>query len=139
MILIDTNVISEMMAPDPHARVSRWMSEQDSRRIGTTAITTAEIFSGIAQLPAGRRRADLEDRFVALLERVFADRILEFSFAASRHYGAIVAARKAMGRPIPLADALIAAIARRHEASIATRNVNDFEGLAIPLVDPFRY
>lgn len=134
MIIIDTNVISEMMRTEPDQKVVAWAAT--AGRLHTTAITLAEVEYSIARLPAGRRR----DQLMATAARVFADFddvIVAFDARAARQYGGIVAHREASGRPIATADALIAAICGSREASLATRNTSDFDGTGISLINPW--
>ena len=137
MIILDTNVLSELMRPRPAQQVVRWVSGQPARRLFTTAITEAEIILGVALLPGGKRRALLESIVVDMFAEDFGDRALPFDSAAAPFFASIVAARRQGGRPISHADAQIAAIARCHGAAIATRNIADFEGCKVELVNPW--
>lgn len=136
MIVVDTNVLSELMRPNPETSVRQWAFGQPAADLVTTAISMAEILYGLARLPDGQRRADRElaatDVFTA-----FADRILPFDAAAARHYAAIVERRDRLGCPIDGFDAQIAAIAASQGAALATRNVKDFEHTGVDLVDPW--
>lgn len=138
MIVLDTNVVSEMMKPGPEARVMAWLRAQRSQDLATTAITLAEINYGLRRLPDSRRRDDLQTRFKSFMMRGFGDRILAFDAVAADFYGEIVTARQSAGRPIDAFDAMIAAIARWHAASVATRNVADFDGCGVPVLDPWK-
>lgn len=136
MIVVDTNVISEVMRPSPSRVVQDWMTTRSRERRCATAVTLAEIRYGIERLPAGRRRALLE----AAAEEIFVTfeaRILAFDAAAAVHYASIASAREATGRPVEPFDAQIAAICRAHGAALATRNVKDFAGLGVDLIDPW--
>lgn len=137
MILLDTNVVSEMMRPEPEAAVLAWLRAQALRGLATTAVTTAEIRYGLARLPDGRRRRALEERFGLFLLRGFDRRILPFDAAASEIYGEIVAGREREGLPIQVLDAQIAAIARCRGAVVATRDVSGFAGCGVEVVDPW--
>lgn len=135
MIVIDTNIISEMMRGDPDPKVTRWIGSVG--RLHTTAVTLAEIEYGIARLPAGLRR----ERLAATAAAVFADfddLILPFDARAARRYGGIVAGSESAGRPITAADAQIAAICASRRATLATRNTADFEATDISLLDPWK-
>ncbi|HLH99935.1 MAG TPA: type II toxin-antitoxin system VapC family toxin [Acidimicrobiales bacterium] len=135
MIIIDTNVISEMMRDQPDPRVLAWTAA--AGRLHTTAITLAEIEYGIARLADSRRR----DQLAATAGRVFADFdevIVPFDARAARRYGSIVAGRERSGRPIAAADAQIAAICASRKARLATRNTGDFEATGISLIDPWQ-
>lgn len=134
MIVIDTNVVSEMMRDDPDRNVLTW--SETVGRLHTTAITLAEIDYGVARLPEGHRK----DRLAATAASVFVDYdelIVAFDARAARRYGSIVAEREKAGRPITTADAQIAAICASLQATLATRNTSDFEGTGIELVNPW--
>jgi predicted nucleic acid-binding protein len=138
VIVLDTNVVSEAMRPAPDAAVMAWLRAQPLSEIATTTVTLAEIDYGLCRIPTGRRREDLEARLRTFLARGFGDRILPFDAAAAGLYGGIVTTRQATGRPIDAFDAMIAAIARSRLAAIATRNVADFEGCGVTVLDPWR-
>lgn len=134
MIVIDTNVVSEMERDEPDRKVLAW--SETVGRLHTTAVTLAEVDYGIARLPEGRRK----DRLAATAARVFADFdevIVAFDAPAARRYGGIVAGRERAGRPIATADAQIAAICAAQGATLATRNTGDFDGTGISLVNPW--
>lgn len=134
MIVIDTNVISEMMRGEPDPQVLAWTAT--AGRLHTTAITLAEVEYGLARLAGGRRR----DRLMATAAKVFADFddvIVPFDARAARRYGRIVALREAAGRPMATADAQIAAICASREASLATRNTGDFDATGVRLINPW--
>lgn len=135
MIVLDTNVISELARPAPDARVVSWVDAQDS--VAMTATTVAELLYGVARLPAGARKAKLEGAIRELTDMRLRDRVLGFDRAAASHYAQIAADREAAGRPISVADAQIAAVCRVRGVSLATRNVRDFEGVGITLVNPW--
>ncbi len=136
MIVLDTNVLSEFMRSRPSERVREWLDGIPEREVWTTTVVIAEIAAGIALLPQGARRRVLAEEFDRMLQ-LFADRILVFDASAAVEYGTIVAYRARLGRPISIADAQIAAIATVNGAALATRNVTDFDGLAVDLVDPW--
>ena len=137
MIVLDTNVISELLRPAPAKQVEAWLSAQDGGTVYFTAVGEAELRHGVAILPAGRRRTALAKAIEGILEEDFRDRILPFDRAAASTYAAIAAKRRAAGRPISQFDCQIAAIARAHAASVATRNTSDYEGCGIALIDPW--
>ena len=130
MVLLDTNVVSELMKPVPAAEVVRWTASQPATSLYTTSITEAEILHGIMLLPAGRRRK-------AMFLEDFSGRVLAFGSDAARVYARIAADRRRAGRPISNFDAQIAAIARSTGAAIATRNVADYEGCGVRIVNPW--
>lgn len=137
MLILDTNVVSELMRPEPDDRVVVWLSRQTASEVHLTALTIGEIVYGIRSLPDGRRRRDLERRFRQVAERGFAGRVLAFDEAAGVAYGEIMAERRARGRPLSVIDGQIAAIARVSGAALASRNLDDFDGCGLRLVNPF--
>ncbi len=137
MIVLDTNVVSEGMRPAPNAAVESWLQTVDPTDLAVTTITVAEILYGIALLPRGRRRLDLELRFKSFVAQVIEDRVLAFDSAAAEHYAAIAAARRAAGRPTSQSAAMVGAIAAAQGAMMATRNVTDFADFGVPVVDPW--
>lgn len=136
MIVLDTNVLSELMRPSPEPVVEEWVRTHDERP-HTTSITVAEIGYGIDRLPEGRRRdvlkADADEVFAA-----FEGYILAFDAGAAKHYPVIVTRRDRAGLPIDGFDAQIASICARHDAALATRNLKDFESTGIEVLDPWR-
>ncbi|HUN69399.1 MAG TPA: type II toxin-antitoxin system VapC family toxin [Burkholderiales bacterium] len=137
MIVLDTNVVSELMKPTPDAAVARWVAGQQATSLYTTSITQAEILHGILLLPAGKRRGALEAAAGAMFEKDFGGRVLPFGGDAANAYAQIAAQRRRSGRPISNFDAQIAAIARTARAAIATRNIGDYEGCGIKVMNPW--
>ncbi len=137
MIVLDTNVVSEIMKPAPSEKVVHWLASQESSSVFTTVITQAEILYGIEVLPAGRRRQSLPDVVEDTFRLDFERRILPFDEESGRRYARIRAGRKAAGRPIAQFDAMIAAIASVHRVALATRNTSDFERCGIRLINPW--
>ena len=137
MIIIDTNVVSELMRLAPEPAVMAWFSGQSSTELFLTAISEAELRAGAAILPAGRRRDRLAAEVDAVVGQDFAGRVLPFDSAAARAYAVITASRRSVGRPILEADCQIAAIARARNAAVATRNGADFEHCGLTLIDPW--
>lgn len=137
MIVLDTNVISELLRPAPATQVEVWLSAQNGAEVYFTAVGEAELRHGVAILPAGKRRTALAKAIEGILEEDFRDRILPFDRSAASAYAAIAAKRRAAGRPISQFDCQIAAIARAHEAAVATRNTGDYEGCGIDVIDPW--
>ncbi|MGD9537568.1 MAG: type II toxin-antitoxin system VapC family toxin [Alphaproteobacteria bacterium] len=137
MILLDTNVLSELMRPVPSAAVESWMSGQPVAGIFISAITEAELRYGLALLPDGQRQRRLVAQAEAMLAEDFAGRVLPFDSPAAAAYARIAATRRLSGRPIAQADAQIAAIAASRGASLATRNTADFVDCGIDVVDPW--
>lgn len=138
MIVLDTNVLSEVMRPNPSREVLRWIDSQSGDELFTTAITVAEIYYGIELLPGGKRRNSLLAAAEAIFNREFLDRALAFNAEAARIFSRIYARRRAAGHPITQSDAQIAATVELHGATLATRNVADFEGCGIRLLDPWQ-
>ena len=138
MLILDTNVISETMLPAPSPQVLAWWSQQcKSGELHVTTVTVAEILFGIEILPRGKRHAKLLAEAEAMFSEDFAGRILPFDEDAARAFPQVAASRRGQGRPIAEFDAQIAAIARSRGAALATRNVADFEGCGVRLVNPW--
>jgi hypothetical protein len=136
-VLLDTNVLSELLRAQPDPTVLAWFAAQDQHQLFVSAVTQAEMLLGARLLPAGRRRAQLQDAMDALFRDDFAGRVLPFDAAAATTYAPVVAARRRAGRPISQFDAQIAAIAATRRAALATRNTADFEGCGIVLHNPW--
>ncbi|MGY2236369.1 PIN domain-containing protein [Pseudomonas gingeri] len=137
MILLDTNVLSEFMRLQPDARVLAWVDAQPAIELVISSISVAEVLHGIARLAAGKRKQRLQAQAMAMFEEDFAGRILPFDALAAVVYAELVAEREAGGRPPSVADAQIMAIAKAHGASIATRNVRDFEQSGVLIINPW--
>ncbi len=135
--LLDTNVLSELLRAAPEPAVTAWFARQAPDSLFVSAVTQAEMMLGARVLPAGKRRNTLEAALTAMFEHDFTGRVLPFDAAAAAVYADVVSARRAAGRPISQFDAQIAAIARCHRARVATRNVSDFEGCELSLVNPW--
>ncbi len=136
MIVLDTNVVSELMRPELLERVVVWTGSQPVSELFLTAVTLAELLDGIGRLPDGRRRPMLARVLDEMVADEFDRRILGFDDVAAAHYADIVVERERAGRLISMADAQIAATCRSHGAAIAARNVDDFAGMGIVIVDP---
>ena len=137
MIVLDTNVLSELMKPAPAERVVRWVAAQPPTSLYTTSVTQAEILHGVMLLPAGRRRNAVEAAAEAMFKEDFAGRVLPFGSDAARLYARIAAERRRAGRPISHFDAQIAAITRAAGAAVATRNVTDYNGCGVKVINPW--
>jgi len=137
VILLDTNVISEVMRPQPAPVVTDWLNAMDAGRLHVSAVTIGEIEFGLDNLPAGRRREALRSRFDTFLARAFVDRILDYDDRAARHYGWIMGEQRRSGRPVSAPDGQIAAIATVHGMTIATRNIRDFSACGLALINPW--
>jgi predicted nucleic acid-binding protein len=134
MIVLDTNVLSETLRPKPSANVLIWMRSEPVSSLFTTTIT---VLYGIALLAPGKRRQSLEAVVGLIFTDDLAGRVLPFDSAAAREYAEIAAVHRRAGRPISEADARIAAIARSRGAALATRNVQDFAGCELQVIDPW--
>jgi len=137
MIILDTNVLSELMRSKPSPGVVAWVARQPAAELFTTSITEAEIFYGMELLTKGKRREGLLAAAEAMFAQDLAGRIFGFESDAARVFSKIAAHRRALGRPISHADAQIAAIAQVRGAKLATRNVADFEDCGLDVVDPW--
>ncbi len=137
MFVLDTNVLSAVMASQPVPEVAAWVAAQAEERLFTTSVCQAEILAAIHILPEGRRRRGLEAVAQAIFANVFDGRVLPFDSAAAAAYADIFAARKRPGRPIAPHDLMIAAIVRAHDASMVTRDSGGFEGCGLTLVNPW--
>ena len=137
MFLIDTNVISELMRATPAPSVLSWFSTQDPSTLYLSAVTEAELRTGIAILPAGQRREGLRAALDATIAEDFEGRVLPFDTDATKTYAEIAAGRRSAGRPISDADCQIASIARAAGAIVATQNLRNFEGCGVDLVNPW--
>ncbi len=137
MILLDTNVLSELMRPHPNANVVDWVNDQPTQTLFISTITIAEIELGIALLPDSRRKQDLEHAAKQSF-KLFGERCLSFNQAAAHQYAKLVSERKQIGRPISVEDALIAAIAFANGLHLATRNIKDFQSAKqLSLINPW--
>jgi len=137
MIVLDTNVLSEIMKPNPDPHVLSWVDSVPALQTAITAVTVAEILYGIGRLPAGARRRKLVTAAETIFDEEFRNRIFVFDADAAVEYATIVVGREAAGRPIPMADAQIAAICRVHKCTLATRNIKDFELTGVTTRNPW--
>jgi len=137
VILLDTNVVSEVIKARPDLVVARWLAGRPAESVFVSAVTEAELRFGVALLPEGRRRTALADALENLIAEDFAGRILPFDSEAAVEYGALAASRRQVGRPISVPDAQIAAIAVARGAILATRNVADFADCGLRIINPW--
>ena len=137
MIVLDTNVISELMKASPSEKVVEWIDQQDVTQLFVTTITIAEISYGIHALPKGKKRQLIETAFHNAIKDAFKHRLLQFTEDAAHIYGKTMGERKKLGRPLSILDGQIAAIALAEKASFATRNIRDFEHCRLILINPF--
>jgi predicted nucleic acid-binding protein len=138
MIVVDTNVVSELIRPQPAPSVIGWVRQHGTFALHTTAITVAEIRYGIERLTDGRRKDQLSEAAVEVFS-AFAEQVLPFDARAALEYAAVVCDRDRVGLPIDGFDAQIAAICRAHRAALATRNTKDFRDVGVDIIDPWRY
>lgn len=137
MIILDANVISEPFKPAPNPAVMTWLDAQEPETLFITAISLAEMLAGVYKMPEGRRRAELSHLVGNQTRFVFERRILDFEMLAVEAFGPINARASAAGNPIAFADCAIAAIASAHGFTLATRNVRDFKGTGVKIVNPW--
>jgi predicted nucleic acid-binding protein len=137
VIVLDTNVVSELMKQSPEPSVERWVLSRTTDELFTTSITLAEVFYGVERLPAGRRKDKVRVTATSVFA-AFEEHVLPFDARAAMLYSIIVDGRDRIGRPIDGFDAQIAAICRTNDAVLATRNVKDFHETGIDVIDPWR-
>ena len=137
MIVLDTNVISELMRPEPDAKVVAWANTQDRQALFTTSITAAEVASGIERMPDGKRRRDLTRLMRLMFEEGLRDRILPFDTSCAFQYAKVSAHRRAIGRRIKDFDAMIIATCAKRGFKFATRSVADFTGCGVEVINPW--
>jgi toxin FitB len=135
--LLDTNVVSEWTKPRPDPGVVRWLAEADEDRIFISVITVAELRHGVERLPAGARRDRLDAWLNEQIPQRFEDRLLAVDAETANGWGRVMARGQAGGRPVGAMDAFIAATAERHDLTLVTRNVSDFNALGLRLVNPW--
>jgi len=137
MIILDTNVVSEIMLPKPDRRIPHWLDQQPRTSIWTTSVTIFEIRFGLETMPLGKRRAALMDSFERWLNEVMQQRIASYDQTAARRSAELAAERRRRGRPGELRDTMIAGIVLASHATLATRNVKHFEEIASSVVNPW--
>ena len=137
MILLDTNVVSEPLRPQPDPRVIAWLDRQVAETLFLTALSLAELLVGLEMLPLGRRRMGLESALAELVGNLFAERVLPFDISAARHYASVVGRARASGRVLSVGDGQIAAIAQQHGYTVATRDQAPFLAAGVAVVNPW--
>lgn len=137
MIVLDTSVLSELMKREPSPTVIAWIEARTAASMFTTTLTLAEILYGIRLLPSGKRQNEIEEAAWEMFRTDFAGRVLSFDQDAAQAYAQVAALRHQAGRPITQFDAQIAAIALSRDGAVATRNIADFEGCGLDLIDPW--
>ena len=138
MILLDTNVVSEPLRQAPEGRVIEWVDAQAMETLFLSAITVAELRAGVAMLPAGKRRAGLQDALETRVLPLFAGRVLSFDLACTQAYATLIAKARAAGMAVAAADGYIAAIAATHGLAVATRDAGPFEAAGVAVINPWR-
>lgn len=136
MILLDTNVVSEVMKPEPSPPVRVWMNKQPAGALHLSSVSLAELWFGIATMPGGRRKRALADTLDQILP-LFEQRVLPFDTDAARHYSKLVVTARRDGRGFPLPDGYIAAIAAAHGCAVASRDTAPFETAGVPVINPW--
>ncbi len=137
MIVLDTNIVSEPLKPKPDPEVLAWLDRQAPETLYLTSISLAELSAGVEVLPAGKRRAALQQAVGAQVLSLFQGRVLAFDHEAALAFGHVAAKAQAAGNPIDFADCAIAAIATTHRFILATRNARDFKGTGVELLNPW--
>jgi predicted nucleic acid-binding protein len=137
MIVLDTNVLSEALRPVPEPSVLDWLTNRPRASLFITTVTRGEILYGIRLLADGKRRRGLWDAAKKIFDADFADQVLSFDSDAADMYAEIAALRRTAGKPISQFDAMIVAMARSRGASLATRNVKDFEDCGVDVINPW--
>lgn len=137
MIVLDTNVVSEAMKPEPNPNVRTWLDEQAAETLYLSSVTIAELLFGIGALPAGRRKDKLAVTLGGLLE-LFDGRILPFDTSAARHYADLAVKARSAGKGFPTPDGYIAAIAVSRGFAVATRDASAFDAAGIAVIDPWK-
>jgi predicted nucleic acid-binding protein len=137
MIILDTNVVSEPLKPLPEPKVLDWLNAQNPQTLYLTTVTLAELLAGVESMPAGRRRKELQQSLNAQVMQLFDGRILAFDQQAAQVFAQINASAQAAGNPISFADCAIASIASARGFMLATRNVRDFKGTNIEILNPW--
>jgi predicted nucleic acid-binding protein len=138
MIILDTNVLSELMREVPDPVVLDWLDRQPSSSIWVTCISLMEIRFGLFRMPTGKRRERMLEEFEAILQEEIQERYAPFDDAAATQSAALMALRNNKGRPIEFRDAMIAGIAQASRATLATRNTSHFSDLSVPVVNPWQ-
>ena len=137
MILLDTNVVSELMKPVSHPAVNRWVDNQVAETLFLSTISLSELMTGIAIMPSGKRQQALSLLLDNIIERVFLGRVLPFDQPAARAYATLMAQARRNGFAIDISDGQIAAIAAVHGYTVATRDVRPFDAAAVSVINPW--
>ncbi len=138
MIILDTNVLSELMRLKPNIMVINWVNSKPIENLGITAITVSEILYGIGKLSEGKKKKELLSKAESMFEEDFNGRIFPFDELAAVEYSILVLQREKLGLPISMADALIASISMSNDYPLATRNTKDFTNTGVQLINPWQ-
>jgi toxin FitB len=136
MIVLDTNVVSEAMKPEPHPSVRAWLNDQAAETLYLSSVTLAELLFGIAALPAGQRKDRLAQTLDGLMG-LFRDRVLSFDLEAARHYAELAVTAKTRGRGFPTPDGYLAAIAASRGFIVASRDTAPYEAAGVSVINPW--
>jgi hypothetical protein len=137
VIVLDTNVVSELIRKNAAAQVVAWVDRHPGDQVFITAVTAAELLYGVTRLPDGRRKQALAVKVRDLIDEDFEDQVLPFSSESAHHYAEIVASRERLGKSISMADAQIAAICRQYDLVLGTRNAKDFADTGVRVLNPW--
>jgi predicted nucleic acid-binding protein len=137
MIILDTNIVSELMKSEPDKGVIQWFETLEDQPVMLTVISVAELRYGVSALPDGKRKDQLDEAITDMINEDFEDRILDFNQASAEAYGALLAKLRSEGITTSQSDAMIASIALINEAHLVTRNIRDFKHCGVPLINPF--
>lgn len=137
MIILDTNIVSEAMKPEPNVSVRTWLNDQAIETLYLSSVTLAELLFGIAALPSGKRKEMLEEALNGLMG-LFRDRVLPFDIDAARHYAELAVNAKNGGRGFPTSDGYIAAIAASRKFTVASRDLAPYEAACVPVINPWQ-
>ena len=139
MIILDTNLVSEPLKPSPHPGVVHWLNAQEPATLFITSINLAELLAGVETMPQGKRRDALAQALSSQVNALFEGRVLHFDTRAAQCFAACLAGAQAQGNPVGFADCAIAAIAKSHGFVVAPRNVRDFQGTGVELINPWTF
>jgi hypothetical protein len=138
MIILDTNVISETLRPNPHYNVLTWLNEKDNDDLYLSAVVLAELFSGVACMPDGKRKRELRFKLAEAVQIRFDEQTLPFDTLCAMQYAELIGKNQRQGRLMSMADTQIAATCLHYGAALATRNTKDFIHCGIELIDPWQ-
>jgi predicted nucleic acid-binding protein len=138
MMVLDTNVVSELMRPVPEPKVLAWIDRQNSEQLYLTSTIAAELLHGVARLPTGIRKRNMAKELALFLDQDFANRVFPFDLSSAHNYSELLSMRETIGKPMAALDAQIAAVCIQHGATLVTRNQKHFQDLGLELIDPWQ-